>query len=87
MATMRAAHKLGLRIPDDLSVLGFDDTDPASEIIPSLTTMFVDKMLMGALGVRQLIDRKEHPERVPFTIVLGTKLVERQSVRTLNDGT
>jgi DNA-binding LacI/PurR family transcriptional regulator len=81
MAVMRAAHDLGRRIPDDLSVMGFGDTDPASEIIPPLTTMFVDKTLMGALGVRQLLDRKQNPTRVPLTIVLGTRLVERKSVQ------
>lgn len=85
VAAMRAAHDLGLHIPDDLSIVGFGDLALASEIIPPLTTIFVDKMLMGALGVRQLLDRSENPERVPFTIRLGTQLVERQSVRTLND--
>lgn len=81
MAVMRAAYELGRRIPDDLSVMGFGDTGPASEIIPPLTTVFVDKALMGALGVRQLLDRKQNPTRVPFTIVLGTRLVERKSVQ------
>ncbi len=80
MAVMRAADDLGRRIPDDLSVMGFGDTDPASELIPPLTTMFVDKMLMGGLGVRQLLDRKQNPGRVPVTTVLGTRLVERKSV-------
>lgn len=81
MAVMRAAHDLGRRVPDDLSVVGFGDTGPASEIIPPLTTVFVDKVLMGALGVRQLLDRKQNPTRVPCTIVLGTRLVERKSVQ------
>jgi LacI family transcriptional regulator len=81
MAVMRAATDLGRRIPDELSVMGFGDTDPASEVIPPLTTMFVDKMLMGGLGVRQLLERKQNPRSVPFTIVLGTRLVERKSVQ------
>lgn len=81
MAVMRAAYELGRRIPDDLSVVGFGDTGPAAEIIPPLTTVFVDKVLMGALGVRQLLDRKQDPARTPFTIVLGTRLVERKSVQ------
>jgi len=81
MSVMRAAYDLGRRIPDDLSVVGFGDTGPASEIIPPLTTVFVDKVLMGALGVRQLLDRRQNPARVPFTIALGTRLVERQSVQ------
>jgi DNA-binding LacI/PurR family transcriptional regulator len=83
MAVMRAAHDMGLRIPDDLSVIGFDDTEPASEIIPALTTIYVDKLLMGALGVRQLLERQQNPDRVPLTIVLGTRLIERKSVQKL----
>jgi LacI family transcriptional regulator len=85
VAAMRAAYDLGLRIPDNLSVVGFGDLELASEVIPPLTTVFVDKMLMGAWGVRQVLDRSENPERVPCTIMLGTQLIERQSVRTISD--
>ncbi|MBN2303849.1 MAG: LacI family DNA-binding transcriptional regulator [Anaerolineae bacterium] len=85
IAVMRAGHDLGLRVPDDFSLVGFDDLTLASEVIPPLTSVFVDQMLMGALGVRQLLDRSEHPDRVPFTITLGTRLIERQSVRTLTN--
>ncbi len=85
VAVMHAAHDLDLHIPDDLSIVGFYDLDLASRIIPPLTTIFVDKMLMGAMGVRQLLDRSENPDRVPFTIMLGTQLIERHSVRTISD--
>ena len=83
MGVLRAAHELGRRVPDDLSVVGFDDLELASETIPPLTTVQVDKSLMGALAVRQLIDRRQNPNRVPLTIRLGTRLVVRQSVRAL----
>lgn len=84
IAAIHAAYELGLRTPDDLSIVGFDDLDHSAEIIPPLTTIAVDKMLMGAWGVRQLLDRSENPTRVPLKIVLGTQLVERQSVKTIN---
>lgn len=83
MAVMRAAHSMDYDIPDHLSVIGFDDTDPASEIIPPLTTVHVDKMLMGELGIRQLLDRIQNPDRMSYTIVLGTRLVERKSVQRI----
>jgi len=86
MAVMRAAYELGRRVPDDLSVVGFDNMEFASEIIPPLTTVHVDKMLMGALSVRQLIDRRQHPTRVPVTILVSTRMVIRDSVRTLSRG-
>lgn len=83
MAAMRAAHSMGRDIPDDISVMGFDDTGPASEIIPPLTTVYVDKILMGELGIRQLLDRKQNPDRMSSTIILSTRLVERKSVQKM----
>jgi DNA-binding LacI/PurR family transcriptional regulator len=42
-------------IPDDMSVLGFDDIDLAGEIIPRLSTIHVRKRTIGCLAVRRLI--------------------------------
>lgn len=81
MAVMRAAYETNRRIPDDLSLIGFDDTDLASSIIPPLTTMRIDTMLMGSLAVRQLIDRVNSPDRTPITILMSTQLIVRQSVQ------
>jgi DNA-binding LacI/PurR family transcriptional regulator len=81
---MRAARDMGRRLPDDLSVIGFDDIDLAQEIVPPLTTIHVDKLLMGALGVRHLIDRARDPERASLTISLGTQLIIRESVRAMD---
>lgn len=79
-----AAYTLGLKVPDDLSVVGFDDIDLAQELIPALTTMHVDKVLMGALAVRQLRERAENPLRPALTIALSTQLIVRQSVRDIS---
>lgn len=83
IATIHAAHDLGLQVPNDLSVVGFDDLEHSAEIIPPLTTIAVEKMLMGTLGVRQLLERIKNPERVLLKIALGTRLVQRQSVKTI----
>jgi DNA-binding LacI/PurR family transcriptional regulator len=77
---VHAAHDLGRHIPGDLSLIGFDDLDPIAEML-SLTTMKIDISFMGAIGVRMLIDRIQNPDHVPMTALLGTRLVERQSVR------
>jgi DNA-binding LacI/PurR family transcriptional regulator len=47
----------------------------------SLATMHIDKMLMGTLGTRLLIERIQNPDRVPVTVTLGVRLVPRESVR------
>lgn len=80
---IRGAQELGLRIPDDLSVIGFDDTEHAAQSIPPLTTMRVHTTLMGSLAVRQLFDQSTRERKVPMTIRLGTELIIRESVRAL----
>lgn len=85
MGVIDAAHHLNLSIPDDLSVVGFDNIDLAQDIKPRLTTVNIDKALMGALGVRQLLDQFSHPDRTNLTITLGTELIVRESVRDLKE--
>jgi DNA-binding LacI/PurR family transcriptional regulator len=77
---IKAVQDRGLTVPDDISVIGFDDTDVAGKTRPPLTTMHVDKELMGALAVRQLYERAADTDRLPITMLMGTKLVERESV-------
>ena len=80
---MLAARDLGLGVPDDVSVVGYDDIDAARETSPPLTTMRVDKVFMGVLAVRQLRDRLENPDRPALTVTLNTQLTQRKSVRCL----
>lgn len=54
---MQACWDIGLRIPDDLSVVGFDDIEFSKQSCPPLTTVQVDKELMGRLAVRRLHER------------------------------
>jgi DNA-binding LacI/PurR family transcriptional regulator len=80
IGVMRTAHELGRKIPDDLSLVGFDNLSQAADVIPPLSTMNVDKLLMGELAVQQLINRYRHPDRAPVTILVRTELIIRQSV-------
>lgn len=77
---IHAAAALGRRVPDDLSVMGFDDSAAALKTEPSLTTIRVDKELMGALAVRQLYERAANSDRPPITTLIGTRVIERESV-------
>lgn len=77
---MGAARELGLHIPTDVSIIGFDDVDLARETMPALTTIHVHKSWMGALGVQALIDRVRTPERPQITVVLSTELILRETV-------
>ena len=77
---IRAVADAGLRVPEDISVIGFDDTAYAVDTKPPLTTVRVDKELMGNLAVRQLYERAANLERPPITTIIGTRLVVRDSV-------
>jgi LacI family transcriptional regulator len=76
---IQAIHDMGLRVPQDVSVIGFDNIDSASFITPALTTVHVHKTWMGAISVRQLLERAQHPEQPKVTISVATELVVRDS--------
>jgi LacI family transcriptional regulator len=82
LGVMKAAHALGRRIPDNLSVIAFDNLHLSQHMIPALTTINVEKTYLGVLAVRQLYDRWVYPDRPPVTCLIGTQLVERESVQS-----
>jgi len=64
IGAMRAFQEAGLRIPGDVSVVGFDDISLASFSIPTLTTVRQPLLKMGRIAAQTVIDRIE--ERTPF---------------------
>ncbi len=73
-----------LRVPDDISVAGFDDIEMSSQIHPPLTTVRVQREQMGALAIRKLIGRIRDKSRYPKKTVLPTELVVRKSCKTVS---
>jgi LacI family transcriptional regulator len=80
LGVLSGARDLGVDVPYDLSVVGFDNIAMAGEIIPALTTVHVHKTWMGILGVRQLLARAREPAHPKVTVTLDTELVIRESV-------
>ena len=74
---MDAARVRGLRIPEDLSIIGFDDIPQASHVHPPLTTMHTPIIEAGALAVRMLIEQLDHPDKAPQQVTLTNDLVIR----------
>ncbi|GBQ97076.1 LacI family transcriptional regulator [Gluconobacter cerinus NRIC 0229] len=72
---------LGLTVPGDLSILGFDDIAPADMVTPRLTTIRQNAQTMGREGVRQLLATMSHPARPAMEIRTPIALVRRGSVR------
>jgi DNA-binding LacI/PurR family transcriptional regulator len=80
MGLMRAAQDVGLRIPEDISVIGFDDVASAAFLSPPLTTIRIETKELASLAVRRLIDRALSSELTPIRVLLACNLVERRSV-------
>lgn len=84
IAAMRSTLALGRRVPEDVSVVGFDDIDLAQHMTPPLTTMRVDKIGMGRMAVYLLRNRAEHPDAERVSVLVTPRLIERQSVATIS---
>lgn len=76
---IHAAREAGLEVPEDLLVIGFDDTRLASLIHPTLTTVRIPLPEVGAAAVRALINRVENADSAPVCVVLQPTLVVRES--------
>ena len=60
---MRALRENGYRIPEDVSIIGFDDVPMCDMMVPPLSTMKVRKRELGATAVQRLLDRVADPKR------------------------
>jgi len=70
----------GLKVPDDISVVGFDDTLPSRLISPAITTVKQDVFGKAHDAVEMLMDAIEHPENKEHYVMLNVELLERSSV-------
>jgi LacI family transcriptional regulator len=84
LGVMEAAHKRGLRLPDDLSIVGFDDTPLAEWTSPQLTTVRQPMREMGRQAVRTLLSIADGARPETHHFELATTLVVRTSTRRLD---
>lgn len=73
----------GYKVPDHISVIGFDDRPICQMIVPTVTTVNVPKEAFGASAVEILMNRMKNPREYSVKIEVGTKLIKRSSVRKL----
>jgi len=76
-------RRLNLKVPDDVSVIGFDDREIAAVMEPPLTTVRVPSEEIGRCCVKLLLERLHSGVRNIRTHWVETELVERESVRSL----
>ncbi|ODM27240.1 LacI family DNA-binding transcriptional regulator [Acetivibrio mesophilus] len=79
----KAFSAMGISVPDDISIIGFDDIESSKSVSPELTTMHIYKEAMGERAVKKLIDRMNGHEYIEEKILLPVSLVERQSVKQI----
>jgi len=75
LGAIHAMIEAGIRIPEDVSIVGFDDIPEASFFLPALTTVKQDFHLLAQRGIQYLIDLIQNPQ-----IIAGPRLIEPQIV-------
>lgn len=79
MGAIRAAHECGRRVPEDISIAGYDDMPFAASSNPPLTTIRQPVQQCGAIAAQTLIDMIDRPSATHHHIILPTELVIRSS--------
>jgi len=77
LAVLRVCQEAGLRVPQDIAIVGFDDIPAAGFATTPLSTLRVDQELLGRTGVELIMRGEEMPQE----IILPVELVVRQSTR------
>lgn len=81
LGALEIIHELGLRIPEDISIVGFDDMPWARSFYPPLTVVAQPGYEMGQKAAELLFSRLNDPKRAPSTIILEPKLTVRSSCK------
>ncbi|MGC9467391.1 MAG: LacI family DNA-binding transcriptional regulator [Anaerolineae bacterium] len=82
IGVLRAAADLGLDVPGDVSLVGFDDIAIAEYLVPRLTTVSKDAVELGRLAFRLLLERIQDPDQPQQRIIVPTHFIPRESTRS-----
>ena len=83
IGALSALAKLGRKVPADVSVVGFDDSEWARHSAPPLTTMKIHSRTMARAAVRRVLERIETPDLPPVVVEFPIDLIPRESCRKL----
>jgi len=87
LGALRALSEENIKVPEDISIIAFDDELYSKFLSPPITTVIQQKIEMGNLAVKLLIDQiksKDNVDKMEF--ILPTNLIIRSSVKRLNNG-
>ena len=80
IGAMKAFKEKGYHIPEDISIIGFDDISMCNYVEPPLTTVNVPKKYLGRMAAERLISILNEQDFYPVTIQIATNLVIRKSI-------
>ncbi|RMW42320.1 LacI family DNA-binding transcriptional regulator [Lactiplantibacillus pentosus] len=83
MGVYKAISKTGLTIPDDVSVVSFDDVEMNQYLVPSLSSVRMEAKEMGKTAVKLARDRMIEPSNMPMQLICASKLMIRESIKKL----
>ena len=81
VGAMQAFIETGYKIPEDISIIGFDNLPICKHITPRLTTIDVPKRFMGEIAAQRIIEIIEDNHSLPIKIEINTTIKKRRSVR------
>ena len=84
VAAIKAAQTLGLRVPQDVMVTGFDNVNFSEFMNPSITTVKQPKYQLGYIATEMLIDQLEKKSTVAQHVILDTEVIARESSYVLS---
>jgi len=85
ISVIKSLHELGIRVPDDVSIIGFDNIQEAMVITPELTTIHVEKERIAEVAVKTLIDIIENDDPISMKTWIDTRLISRNSCRPVGE--
>lgn len=85
IGAVKAIREAGYSVPEDVSIIGFDDIPFSTAAMPALTTMRISRSMMGTLAVDTIRKRVKHPDWPGIYVQVGGKLIIRNSTRPVDE--
>ncbi|MCC5842672.1 MAG: GntR family transcriptional regulator [Verrucomicrobia bacterium] len=82
---LQTLHDRNIRVPGEISVIGFDNITWTLATWPQLTTVQVERFAMGRLAIERLADHLNNNDHTPTSIAVSTKLVVRDSTAAVSE--
>ncbi len=79
LGAIKALHESGIKIPQDIALVGFDNIPTAEYTYPSLSSIRVPTRFMGQYAVKLLTEQYLNQRSTPITVVVPTQIIERDS--------